>query len=95
MAAKRRQGWTSDGQTRPPCICVFMHFKCLRRIVGVKPRDHHKLEAVCEQRGTFSLELMVRRRTLWWMGHVLRMGEDCLPWPVFDCSFASSIAEHG
>eukprot|EP00955_Chlamydomonas_euryale_P115203 366335-Chlamydomonas_euryale.AAC.5 len=38
---------------------------------------------------------MVRRRTLQWMGHVLRMDEDRLPLQVFDCSLARSVAEDG
>eukprot|EP00955_Chlamydomonas_euryale_P055246 356069-Chlamydomonas_euryale.AAC.3 len=38
---------------------------------------------------------MVRRRTVQWMGHVLRMDEDRLPWQVFDCPVARSAAEEG
>eukprot|EP00955_Chlamydomonas_euryale_P097403 365072-Chlamydomonas_euryale.AAC.21 len=38
---------------------------------------------------------MVRRQTLQWMGHVLRMDEDRLPRKVFDCSVARSVAEDG
>eukprot|EP00955_Chlamydomonas_euryale_P069748 360571-Chlamydomonas_euryale.AAC.2 len=38
---------------------------------------------------------MVRRQTLQWMGHVLRMDEDRLPQQVFDCSLARSVAEDG
>eukprot|EP00955_Chlamydomonas_euryale_P118423 366540-Chlamydomonas_euryale.AAC.7 len=38
---------------------------------------------------------MVHRRTLQWMGHILRMDEDRLPWQVFDCSLARSVAEDG
>eukprot|EP00955_Chlamydomonas_euryale_P034534 349819-Chlamydomonas_euryale.AAC.1 len=51
------------------------HSDCLRRIVGVKLTDRHRLETIREQCGTSSLDLMVRRRTLQWMGHVLRMDE--------------------
>eukprot|EP00955_Chlamydomonas_euryale_P041347 351960-Chlamydomonas_euryale.AAC.4 len=54
------------------------HSNCLRR-VGVKLTDRHRLEAIRERCGTSSLELMVRRPTLQWMGHVLRMDEDRLP----------------
>eukprot|EP00955_Chlamydomonas_euryale_P000804 9254-Chlamydomonas_euryale.AAC.1 len=59
------------------------HSNCLRRIVGMKLKDRHRLETIREQCGTSSLELMVCRRTLQW--HVLRMDEDRLPWQVFDC----------
>eukprot|EP00955_Chlamydomonas_euryale_P054527 355849-Chlamydomonas_euryale.AAC.1 len=52
---------------------------CLRCIVGVKLTDRRRLETICEQCGMSSLELMVRRRTLQWMGHALQMDEDCLP----------------
>eukprot|EP00955_Chlamydomonas_euryale_P118055 366516-Chlamydomonas_euryale.AAC.7 len=38
---------------------------------------------------------MVRRKTLQWMGHVLRMDEDRLPRQVVDCSLARSVAEDG
>eukprot|EP00955_Chlamydomonas_euryale_P111683 366083-Chlamydomonas_euryale.AAC.9 len=38
---------------------------------------------------------MARRRTFQWMEHVLQMDEDCLPWQVFDCSLARSVAEDG
>eukprot|EP00955_Chlamydomonas_euryale_P043579 352629-Chlamydomonas_euryale.AAC.1 len=38
-------------------------------IVGMKLTDRHRLETICEQCGTSLLELMVRRRTLQWMGY--------------------------
>eukprot|EP00955_Chlamydomonas_euryale_P114042 366249-Chlamydomonas_euryale.AAC.7 len=44
------------------------HSNCLRRIFGMKLMDRHRLGTVHEQCGTSSLELMVRRRTLQWMG---------------------------
>eukprot|EP00955_Chlamydomonas_euryale_P100161 365263-Chlamydomonas_euryale.AAC.24 len=68
---------------------------CLRCIVGVKLTDRHRLETICEQCGTSSLELMVRRRSLQWMVHVLQLDEDRLLRQVFDCSLASSVAEDG
>ena len=71
------------------------HSNCLRRIIGVKLTDRHRLETIHDQCGTSSLELMVRRRTLQWMGHVLRMDEDRLPRQVFDCSLTTSVAEDG
>eukprot|EP00955_Chlamydomonas_euryale_P112285 366122-Chlamydomonas_euryale.AAC.17 len=71
------------------------HSNCLRRIVGMKLTDRHRLKTICEQCGMSSLELMVRRRTLQWMGHILRMDEDGLPRQVFDCSSARSDAEDG
>eukprot|EP00955_Chlamydomonas_euryale_P027188 286674-Chlamydomonas_euryale.AAC.3 len=37
---------------------------CLRRIVGMKLTDRHRLEAIHEQCGRSSLELIVCRRTL-------------------------------
>eukprot|EP00955_Chlamydomonas_euryale_P041923 352160-Chlamydomonas_euryale.AAC.1 len=55
------------------------HSDCLRRIVSVKLTDCHRLETTHEQCDTSSLELIVRRRALQWMGHVLRMDEDRLP----------------
>eukprot|EP00955_Chlamydomonas_euryale_P064293 358929-Chlamydomonas_euryale.AAC.4 len=71
------------------------HSNRLRRIVGVKLTDRHRLETIREKCGMSSLELMVRRRTLQWTGHVLRMDEHCLPHQVFDCSLARSVAEDG
>eukprot|EP00955_Chlamydomonas_euryale_P084657 363993-Chlamydomonas_euryale.AAC.2 len=68
---------------------------CLRRIVGVKLTDRHRLETIREQCGMSSLELMVRRQTVQWMGHVLRMDEDRLPRQGFHCSLARSVAEDG
>eukprot|EP00955_Chlamydomonas_euryale_P038717 351168-Chlamydomonas_euryale.AAC.4 len=38
---------------------------------------------------------MVRRRTLQWMGHLLRMDEYRVPRQVFNCSLARSVAEGG
>eukprot|EP00955_Chlamydomonas_euryale_P061243 357956-Chlamydomonas_euryale.AAC.3 len=78
----------SDGQARGRSFC-------LRRIAGVKLMDRHRLEAIHEQCATSSLELMVCRRTLQWMGHLLRMDEDRLPRQVFDRSLARSVAEDG
>ena len=72
-----------------PRVCVHT---C---IIGVKLTDRHRLETIHDQCGTSSLELMVRRRTLQWMGHVLRMDEDRLPRQVFDCSLTTSVAEDG
>eukprot|EP00955_Chlamydomonas_euryale_P104793 365594-Chlamydomonas_euryale.AAC.11 len=57
--------------------------------------DRHRLETISEQCGTSSLELMVHRRTLQWMGHVLRMDEARLPRQVFDCSSTRSAAKDG
>eukprot|EP00955_Chlamydomonas_euryale_P050279 354510-Chlamydomonas_euryale.AAC.3 len=68
---------------------------CLRRTFGVKLTDRHRLETIHEQCGTSSPELMVCRRTLQWMGHVLRMDEDRLPRQVFACPLARSVAEDG
>eukprot|EP00955_Chlamydomonas_euryale_P059573 357416-Chlamydomonas_euryale.AAC.2 len=64
------------------------HSSCLRRIVGVKLTDRHRLGTVREQCGTSSLELRVCRWTMQRMGHVLRRDEDCLPRQVFDGSLA-------
>eukprot|EP00955_Chlamydomonas_euryale_P116029 366391-Chlamydomonas_euryale.AAC.38 len=58
------------------------HSNCLRRVVGMTRTDCHRLEIVRAQCGTASLEFMVRRWTLRWMGHVLRMDEDRLPRPL-------------
>eukprot|EP00955_Chlamydomonas_euryale_P034172 349707-Chlamydomonas_euryale.AAC.1 len=55
------------------------HFNCIHRIVGMKVTDRHRLETQREQCGMSSLELIIRRRILQRMGHVLRMDEDCLP----------------
>eukprot|EP00955_Chlamydomonas_euryale_P036025 350318-Chlamydomonas_euryale.AAC.4 len=56
----------SDGQTQGDSA------NCLGRIVGVKLTDRHRLENMREKYGTSSRELMVRRKALQWMGHVLR-----------------------
>eukprot|EP00955_Chlamydomonas_euryale_P059148 357291-Chlamydomonas_euryale.AAC.3 len=53
------------------------------------------LKTIREQCGMSSLELMVRRRTLQWMGHILRIDESRLPRQVFNCSSAKSAAEDG
>eukprot|EP00955_Chlamydomonas_euryale_P050959 354720-Chlamydomonas_euryale.AAC.1 len=68
------------------------HSNCLCRIVGVKLMDRHRLETtICEQMWHVIAGVMVCRRTLQWMGHVLRMDER-LPRQVFDCSL---VAEDG
>eukprot|EP00955_Chlamydomonas_euryale_P001646 18553-Chlamydomonas_euryale.AAC.1 len=41
------------------------------------------------------IELMVHRRTLQWMRHVLQMDEDRLPQQAFACSLARSVTEDG
>eukprot|EP00955_Chlamydomonas_euryale_P042239 352239-Chlamydomonas_euryale.AAC.16 len=38
------------------------HSCCLRRVVGVKLTNRHRLETIHEQRGTSLLELMLRRQ---------------------------------
>eukprot|EP00955_Chlamydomonas_euryale_P090443 364542-Chlamydomonas_euryale.AAC.16 len=67
----------------------------LCRVGSVKLTDRHRLEAIRERCGTSSLELMVRRRTLQWMGHVLRKDDGCLPRQFLDCSFVRSVEEDG
>eukprot|EP00955_Chlamydomonas_euryale_P027700 292365-Chlamydomonas_euryale.AAC.1 len=68
------------------------HSNCLRRIVGVKLKGRHRLETTREQCGMSSLELMVCRRTLLWMGHILRMDEDRLQQQLFYCSLVGMAA---
>eukprot|EP00955_Chlamydomonas_euryale_P096296 364999-Chlamydomonas_euryale.AAC.19 len=46
------------------------HSNCLRRVVGVKLTDRHRLATIREQCGTSS---MFCRWTFQWMGHILRM----------------------
>eukprot|EP00955_Chlamydomonas_euryale_P115402 366346-Chlamydomonas_euryale.AAC.7 len=84
----------SDGQARTSGLEVT-HSNCLRRIVGLKLTDRNRPETIHEQCGMSLLELMIRRLTLQWMGHVLRMDEDRLLRQVFDCSLARSVAEDG
>eukprot|EP00955_Chlamydomonas_euryale_P045597 353185-Chlamydomonas_euryale.AAC.1 len=55
------------------------HSNCLRSIVGVKLTDRHKFETIRDKCATSSMELMVHRRTLQWMGHISRVDEDRLP----------------
>eukprot|EP00955_Chlamydomonas_euryale_P104812 365595-Chlamydomonas_euryale.AAC.15 len=81
MSCSCKTGWMDEWMDEWMCMCG---------IVGVKLTDRHRLETMREQCGTPSLELMVRRRTLQWMGHVLRINKDRLPRQVFDCSLASS-----
>eukprot|EP00955_Chlamydomonas_euryale_P081062 363518-Chlamydomonas_euryale.AAC.9 len=63
---------------------------CLRRIVGMKLTDHHRLETTREQRGTCSLERKICKQILQWMGHVLRMNADRLPRQAFGCPLATN-----
>src|ERR1044072_3697284 len=53
--------------------------KCLRTIIGVTKFDHKRNEDVREQTGQCTVEELVRRCRLRWLGHVARMGEDRLP----------------
>ena len=55
------------------------HIRCLRRILGVTWQDHTPYDAIYERTNTTSIESILTKRHLQWVGHVLRMAEDRLP----------------
>jgi hypothetical protein len=55
------------------------HIKCLQRIMGITWRDKVPHNNIYERAVTTSLEAMLRRRQLRWLGHVCRMTANRLP----------------
>jgi hypothetical protein len=61
------------------------HNDCLREILGVRRIDRHPIEHIHTRCGSGPIELTIARRSLRWLGHVFRMGEERYPRRVLDC----------
>ena len=55
------------------------HIRCLQRILGITWRDKIPFTEVLLRAGIHSIESMILRRLLRWIGHVIRMPENRLP----------------
>ena len=61
------------------------HSACLRRIMGVRIADRHTLQHIRSTCESQPLELMITKRTMQWLGHVMRMPVGRYPAMVFGC----------
>ena len=61
------------------------HNDCLREILGVRRIDRHPIEHIHTRCGSGPIELTIAKRSLRWLGHVFRMGEERYPRRVLDC----------
>jgi hypothetical protein len=64
-------------------LSVF-HHDCLRRIMGVSRRDQHPRVVLYAACATVSMEALLRHRRLCYLGAVMRMGSERIPWMVFN-----------
>lgn len=55
------------------------HIRCLQRILGLKWQDKVPHTEILQRAGTISIEAMLARKQLRWIGHVFRMPEQRLP----------------
>lgn len=55
------------------------HINCLQKILGVSWQDRIPHVQILERTGCTSMEAMITKRQLRWLGHVIRMSEDRLP----------------
>jgi hypothetical protein len=62
------------------------HSHCLRRILGVSLIDRHRLSYIRQACDTEPIESLVAKRSMQWLGHVMRMPASRLPRKTFDCT---------
>ena len=55
------------------------HIRCLQRILGLRWQDKVPHSEILQRAGTTSIETMLARKQLRWVGHVFRMPEHRLP----------------
>jgi exonuclease III len=60
-------------------ILEAWHIRCLQRILGLTWRDRVPHSEILMRTGCLSLEAIMYRRQLRWLGHVVRMPDDRLP----------------
>ena len=77
------------------CVLEHSHSQCLRRILGIELRGHHRLTYIREACGCGSLEIMIAKRSLQWLGHIARMSAARYPRMAFDCSVAGAFRSVG
>jgi hypothetical protein len=56
-----------------------LHLSFLLVIVGKRRRDHIAYADLLERFGMVSIEALIRRARLMWLGHMLRMGDERIP----------------
>ena len=59
------------------------HQRCLRQILHIKWQTHVSDTEVLEKAGIPSIQSMVMRNCLWWVGHIVRMDDGRLPRQLF------------
>jgi hypothetical protein len=62
------------------------HSNCLRRILGVRLSDRHRLTYIRQACDTEPIVSLVAKRSMQWLGHVMRMPASRLPRTTFDCT---------
>jgi hypothetical protein len=62
------------------------HSHCLRRILGVSLIDRHRLTYIRQACDTEPIVSLVAKRSMQWLGHVMRMSASRLPRKTFDCT---------
>jgi hypothetical protein len=62
------------------------HSHSLRRILGVSLIDRHRLTYIRQACDTEPIKSLVAKRSMQWLGHVMRMPASRLPRKTFDCT---------
>ncbi|XP_042212467.1 uncharacterized protein LOC121859595 [Homarus americanus] len=60
-------------------MLVNFHTRCLKRIFGISWEDRVTREELYRRSNTTSIETMLAKRHLCWLGHVIRMPDHRLP----------------
>nr|VZI34593.1 unnamed protein product [Spirometra erinaceieuropaei] len=69
--------------TRQACRLNHFHLSCLRRILRLNWQDRIRDTDVLERTGMLSICTILRQMHLRWSGHLVRMGDERLPKPLF------------
>ena len=71
------------------------HIRCLQRIMGITWLDKIPHTEILQQAGITSIEAIIQRRLLRWVGHVIRMSDNRLPKIVLFGELATGSRPHG
>jgi Reverse transcriptase (RNA-dependent DNA polymerase) len=76
-------------------VLEVAHTMCLRMILRVERSDRHSNKYIYEQCRSAPLKISVIRRSLQWMGHVMRMDDTRLPRMVMGAVIVGGSRERG
>ena len=71
------------------------HQRCLRQIMGIKWQDRATNTSVLNRAGLTSIETMLMKNQLRWVGHIVRMGDSRLPKQVFYSELSDGVRRRG